>query len=513
MPVIRLAPALERPRGRSSSLMGLLGAVLFLSMSACTEEPASPGFEDRGANLPADQRVVDRPGLDQTRLDAKRPDAASPACTAPTNRALRLFFVGNSFTQGGPIPTLVTSLATASGFPAPVAEHSLVGGYSLSQHRSLAATLAGIDKGGWDFVVLQEQSTKPTDNAGDPTGYKQDATWFYDRAKTSGPTTRVILYETWARHASHSIYPNTFKNPAQMQAQLRFHTNDAATTFIPKNAKAAVKTDVSVAPAGDAWEKHLAEPNPLNLFASDLYHADPPGQYLNAAVIFSTIYGCRALGLPSLSLASADAARLQKAADATTQAKGVPPGSQPLPFAVGTQVRIDFGPTATTAAGWNTVATVSGVLTNAVSTVSKATPLDVQVTRAFNGTNTEGRKDNTLGWPQTVTEDTLWSGSFDGHTAALKESARLELRDLPDGQYQIAIFASRAGKDGSLDRLTRYTLGSTSQDLDATDNLGKKVLFKSLVTAGQTLALEVAVSPAGTSRFAYLGAMEIERIK
>ena len=458
----------------------------------------------------------DGPGKDGPGKDGPGKDAGGPPpCTAPTNKALRIFFIGNSFTLGGPIPTLVGALAGGAGFPKPHIEYSAVGGYTLSKHRALPSSVNGVAKGNWDYVVLQEYSTKPTDNAGDPAGFKKDATWFYDKTKTSSPKGWVIMYETWARHPDHSIYKSKFKNPAEMQSQLRKHYNDAAKNYIPKNSKATHKTHVKVAPAGDAWEKHLSQPNPLRLHATDDYHAAKRGAYLNATVIFSTIYGCKAKGLSSLSLTSADAARLQSDADATTGIKGVPPGPGPgAGFPVGGHLRVDFGSLKTTAAGWNNITTSKGSLTNAVSSTGKATPVDVVITKAFSGGNTNGRKDNLLGWPANVSQDTLWAGSFSGHAAALKAPAALELKDLPAGTYTVELFGSRSGKDGKLDRLTRYTLGGAHKDVDATDNQKTKAVFAN-VTVGKsgTLALGVAVSPAGTARFGYLGALLVHRVK
>lgn len=500
-------------------------ALLCLGFAGCIENPGFMGILDAGGTptydgiqadaVPTDGAPVDGWASDAIPGDGQTGDAGGqPPCTAPFNRALRLFFIGNSFTLGGPIPTLVGNLAGSAGFPAPHVQYSAQGGFSLSQHRNLPASTNGVAAGNWDFVVLQEYSTKPTDNAGNPTEFKKDATWFYDKTKAASPGGRVILYETWARHPDHSIYPTTFTNPKQMQAQLRHHYNDAAKSYIPKNAQAPVKTHARVAPVGDAWEKHLAEPNPLRLHSSDNYHAGPNGQYLNALVIYSIIYGCRAKGLSSLGISSAAGARLQGAADKTTGIKGVPKGGSAGTFPVGSRIRIDLGPVKTTSPGWNNVTSANGTLSNAPTTTGAATSVDLVITDAFSGTNSSGRSDNKLGWPASVTRDTLWSGSFSGHTAALKETAEVQLKDLPGGSYKVEVFASRAGKDGTMDRLSRYTINSAWQDLDATDNLQNKASFNNVsVGSNGTLVLGVAVSPAGTGRYSYLGALIIERLK
>ncbi|MCK5796049.1 MAG: hypothetical protein KAI47_02645, partial [Deltaproteobacteria bacterium] len=364
-----------------------------------------------------------------------------------TNRPLRLFFIGNSFTLGGPVPILVKELAANAGFPLPHVEYSAMGGYTLSKHRLLKASTDGVAKGAWDVVVLQEYSTKPTDAMGDPLGFKRDATWFYDKALAASSAAEVVLYETWARHPDHSVYPTHFKDPAEMQAQLRKHYNDAADHYVPAHATVSPKDAVKVAPAGDVWEKHLAEPKALRLHASDNYHAGPNGQYLNALVIFSTIYGCQTVGLaPLLSLSAKEALRLQASADTTTGQVGVPPGTlPPVPsvLPVGSVLRIDLGPTTTSDPGWNNLTSSTGKLTGPITTSGMATSVTVTITDSFSGTNTSGRPDNTLGWPASVSSDTLWVGSFDGHAVALGKRGQVSIGALPAGTYTVSLFGSR----------------------------------------------------------------------
>ena len=506
---------------RTQSATLSLTLLALLCAAACSDDTPGPGPDagvtkllDGAPDGPRKDGPSKDGGVDSGK-DSGKDSGGPPKCSAPTNKPLRIFFIGNSFPLGYVVPNLVGSLAGGAGFPKPHIEYSAVGGYTLSKHRALAKSTGGVAKGGWDFVVLQEYSTGPTDNIGKPLTFKKDATWFYDLTKKHSPKAWVVLYETWARHKDHSYYPSKFKNPAEMQGQLRKHYYDAANNYIPKHSTAAVKNHVKVAPAGDAWEKHHAQPNPLYLYASDKYHAGKLGAYLNAAVIYSTIYGCKAKGLPSLSLKAADAARLQDAADATTGIKGVPPGPGPGGgFAVGGHVRVDFGSVKTSAAGWNNITTSKGTLYNAQSSTGKKTVVDVVITNGFSGGNTSGRKDNLLGWPASATQDSLWAGSFSGHAAALKAPAALELRDLPPGTYTVEAFGSRAGKDGKLDRLTRYTMAGTHRDVEATDNQKTKAVFANLkVGAAGTLALGVAVSPAGKGRFGYLGALVIHRMK
>ncbi|RLB65808.1 MAG: hypothetical protein DRI90_00980 [Deltaproteobacteria bacterium] len=431
----------------------------------------------------------------------------------PTDRPLRLSFIGNSFTHQGPIPHLVRDLAASVGWPAPMVDYSAPGGETLEGHQTIPESLTLVDAGQWDFVVLQEYSTRPTDNAGDPVAFKSAATWFYDRSKLASPEAQVVLYETWARHPDHPIYPGTFSQPAEMQAQLRFHYNDAADGYIPSNAAAAPATDVQVAPVGDAWEQHLADSDPLRLHGTDDYHAGPNGRYLNALVLYSTIYGVVATGVSELGLDSQDAQRLQAVSDATTGITQQPPVFSQPPLQVGQTIQVDFGSIDTVVTGWNVVTDcTAGSLFDVVDTTGTATGVDVLITDAFTGANELGLGANTLGYPDTVSLDVCWTGSFDGHTAALVETAAVTFDDLDDGRYEVRLFASRSGDDAGLGRLTRYTLESDFVDVEIGDNTSDTALFTDVSpNSGGHMVLQVAVSPAGTGRFGYLGSIVLTK--
>lgn len=433
------------------------------------------------------------------------PDMGPPPPEPPAD----IFFVGNSFTLGGPIPLLVQDLAVSAGFPEPNVDYRAVGGRTLEWHRADPDPESAPERiaEGWDVVVLQEYSTRPTDAVGPAERFKEDATYFHDLAIHTRPSARVILYETWARREGHSLYPVTFDDPGDMQAQLRFHYFDAADNYIPMMAMET--PNVTVAPCGDAWERQLAGGEPPILHAGDDYHAGAAGQYLNALVLYSTIYGYSALGLAPIGVDADVARELQETADATTGITRPPPALGDPVFPVGQAVRIDVGPTA---ADWP-------ALTSASDSVGPLTTDDGESTTAggssaaFDGTQTGGLGENDFGWPADVSADSLWVGSFDGHDAALGRSATLRFRGLPAGTYELVLYASRTGDDAGNGRLTRFTVGSETRDLDPVDNTGRTATFDALSPdALGELSVAIAVSPDGGARFGYLGAAVLTRL-
>ena len=78
---------------------------------------------------------------------------------------LRVLFVGNSYIYYNDLPSVIGDLATAAHESRPVvAEQVLVGAATLERHLALGDAMTAIRRGGWDVVVLQEQSTRPINN-------------------------------------------------------------------------------------------------------------------------------------------------------------------------------------------------------------------------------------------------------------------------------------------------------------------------------------------------------------
>jgi hypothetical protein len=78
----------------------------------------------------------------------------------PRSRSIKLLFIGNSFTQRNNLPELLAELAAAHNL---TIAHDLksVGGASLRTHWNAGRAAKAIATGGFDYVVLQEQSTLP----------------------------------------------------------------------------------------------------------------------------------------------------------------------------------------------------------------------------------------------------------------------------------------------------------------------------------------------------------------
>lgn len=192
---------------------------------------------------------------------------AEPPAAAPP-RVLRVFFIGNSYTYVNDLPSLVDQLLGPRGIRL---EHESVtpGGATLEKQWKDGKALAAIQKEKWDFVVLQEQSTRPFKNREAMFGAARS--FHAEIAKTGAKT---LLYETWAAKAA-----------PDEQAKL----TDAYETL-------GRELGATVVPAGEAWKRGIAAG--LELHGSDGRHPSRLGSYLAACVFARTISGQAIVGAP-----------------------------------------------------------------------------------------------------------------------------------------------------------------------------------------------------------------------
>lgn len=206
----------------------------------------------------ATDHVVHANWLRQRRLDEP-----------PPRTTLRILFIGNSHTFVNDIPGLVTALGAKIGCRV-TAKSVVAGGQTLEGHWDEPAARGLIEAEWWDFVVLQEQSTRPVI---DPDGYRHFATLFCDRARRDAVP---LLYLGWAREEAAA-------------------TQDALTAqaiAVQKETK-----DVEVCPVGEAWRK-VRDERPQVVLFTDGNHANQAGSYLTACVFHAVLHRASPVGLP-----------------------------------------------------------------------------------------------------------------------------------------------------------------------------------------------------------------------
>jgi len=241
----------------------------------------------------------------------------------------RILFVGNSYTSVNNLPAIFKEVVASAGQPPPTIEAATPGGKTLEQHSRLPETLAKIDKGNWDVVIVQGQSqeaamSEVADNM--RTSFLGGAEALFARIRAKSPNAKIVLYETWARHADYWKNPqaNTYvgHNATEMQARIR--------KWYAKIAEG--QKNVVVAPVGDAWELNYKNPAAVRLHSKDNSHPAFNGSYLAALVFHAMIYQPATLKVRHTgNIRGKEAAYLQKLA--AQAVKGMKCGD-PVPEAI-----------------------------------------------------------------------------------------------------------------------------------------------------------------------------------
>lgn len=221
----------------------------------------------------------------------------------------KVLFIGNSYTYVNDLPGLVSQLADAEGNQL-IYDSNTPGGYQLSQHATNATTLSKIASKAWDFVVIQEQSQKPSfpDAQVEATVYPY-ASILVDSIYANDSCSVPLFYDTWGRQNGDPQWEgiNTFE---KMNTRL-FHAYETMTN----TAKGMLS------PVGVGYLHIHNDSNAVVNFSS-LYQGDEShptifGSYLGACIFNNLIFSTSSTGnsfIPS-GMNATEAHYLQTVAD------------------------------------------------------------------------------------------------------------------------------------------------------------------------------------------------------
>jgi hypothetical protein len=224
----------------------------------------------------------------------------------------KVLFLGNSHTYVNDVPGLVADLARSAG---DTLYHEMVapGGYTLGwnpfAHFTDPISLEKIAQGGWDFIVLQEQSQIPSIPVLRDSCMLPASAILHDSVKSANPCARVLFYLTWGwrfggiQCFSPNYCSTDFSDFGQMQ--------DSVTVAYKGIADSLADW---IAPVGEAW-RYAIDHYSMVLHSGDNCHANIKGSYLAACVFYDVIFGKRSFGNDFISGLSDTAHILQFVAD------------------------------------------------------------------------------------------------------------------------------------------------------------------------------------------------------
>jgi hypothetical protein len=243
--------------------------------------------------------------------------------TAAAGDTLSVLFIGNSHTYVNDLPGLVESLAVA-GNRIIATEMTAFGGYALMEHAVNDSTRRSIARGGWDYVVLQEQSQIPVIPYWRYNG-------MYPASRTLDSLIRAVgagtmFYMTWGwKYGGLHIYQGDtsmfFPDYFEMQESVRVAYEEIA-----------LKLGAPIAPVGMAWARARRIDSLVDLWQLDSCHATLKGAYLAACVFYARLFSADPTGLTfTAGLDSAEARFFQHVAWETVYGVGESRGADPAP--------------------------------------------------------------------------------------------------------------------------------------------------------------------------------------
>ncbi|MED5585648.1 MAG: DUF4886 domain-containing protein [Verrucomicrobiota bacterium] len=196
---------------------------------------------------------------------------AGSAIAAPK----KVLFVGNSYT--GQVRSAVTKFFAASEQKETRLEFITPGGRTLKQHSEEAKTVERISGGGWDIVVLQDQSQTP---AVFPGKFLSASKRLNQVITESGAKT--AYYQTWGRRDGDKQNAGRFGTYTKMQ--------DALTKSY---AQAAKRDKAILVPVGEVWRKVRKSDAKFGreLYKGDGSHPSVTGAYLVACCFYAVLTG------------------------------------------------------------------------------------------------------------------------------------------------------------------------------------------------------------------------------
>ncbi len=222
--------------------------------------------------------------------------------------SLNVLFVGNSYTYTNDLPGMVSSMANSTG------KHITTtmiapGGQSFSGHYwSEGNGLSYIMQGGWDVVILQEQSGTPA-----MPDYNMElycymyARYLVDTAYDFNPCVEPMFFMTWGYRDGDGFL--ALDNPAAGTYE-GMDSIIAARYMIMKEM-----CDASVSPVGRVW-RYLHDTQPgLALHGSDGSHPSVAGTYAAACSFYTMLFEESPLNITyNSSLSAATAQTIREAA-------------------------------------------------------------------------------------------------------------------------------------------------------------------------------------------------------
>lgn len=193
-----------------------------------------------------------------------------------------VLFLGNSYTGVNNLPQMVADLATSTSDVLQF-QSNTPGGYTFNGHSTNAISLSMIQNGGWDFVVLQEQSQLPSF----PISQVQTDCFPYATLLDSLilayiPCAETMFYMTWGRENGDNL------NCPSWPPVCTYEGMDSLLRL--RYEQMAVDNQAVLSPVGALWRYLRIHHPSIGLYAGDGSHPSLAGSYAAACSFYTAIF-------------------------------------------------------------------------------------------------------------------------------------------------------------------------------------------------------------------------------
>lgn len=226
-----------------------------------------------------------------------------------TQNTRKALFLGNSYTYVNNLPQLVADLALSTNDTL-IYDSNTPGGHTLQGHFSNTTSKGKIMAGGWDYVVLQEQSQLPSfPDAQVESEVFPYATLLDSMVRQYNACANTMFYMTWGRKNGDAANCPTWPPvctytgmDSLLHLRYRIMADDNA---------------AELSPVGAVW-KYIRQNFPtIELYQADESHPSAAGSYAAACSFYTAIFHKNPLLVTyNFSLSATDAANIRAAAKA-----------------------------------------------------------------------------------------------------------------------------------------------------------------------------------------------------
>ena len=213
----------------------------------------------------------------------------SMLCCMTAARAQKVLYLGNGYTYVNDTPSIMDTLARSQGHNFSISSNSK-SGYTMNNHLSNKESRALIDRGGWDVVILQDQSTQPV-LVGMKEGMPvvESMVEMVERIRKSSPSARILMEITWGRKDGNNTLIDKFKDSKYSHIFASFDSMQEALTRGITAEAMMCRTDI--ADVGKVWKYLRGKYPQIELYTPDGSHSSYAGSFLATCVIYTAITG------------------------------------------------------------------------------------------------------------------------------------------------------------------------------------------------------------------------------